>query len=308
MDVFLFAIIEKWKYFFINREKKMIRHLLENNVIIQLPSGSHLQPSTVIIRKSNNQEQQGCFSHYDEEKNLILINVLDLKEKSYLAREGVVKTEDNDSIFAYTTSFRKNPNSEKALDIVRGWSLFQINESMQEDILRFVRTTYVPEQILELEEQDDLSTLFIPIQQVFRIGEFKERRDIFRVCIDRFRQWLESLNKGEHITYLAKVIFEGSDRSLFYSIGTKPHQEIDRYLRSEEFNFIPTHGGHIKYVGMRGKKKQFHIDAGSNNDEQGIKTSLDIAQEVTEALRETYAFYEFTPLEGGEALGIDQSY
>ncbi len=286
----------------------MIQTLLENNILIQLPSGSRLQPSTVIILKGSNKEQQGCFSHYDEERNLILINLLDLKEKSYLAREGVVKPDDNDSIFAYTTSFRKNPNSERALDMVRSWSLFKINESIQEDILRFVRTTYVPEQILELKEQDDLSTLFIPIQQVFRIGRFKERRDIFRVCIDRFRQWLESLNKGDHITYLAKVINESSDSSLFYSIGTKPHQETDRHLRNEEFNFIPTHRGHIKCVGIRGKKKQFHINAGSNYDREGVITLLNVAEEVAKALRKTYPLYEFTPLDGREVFGTEQNY
>ncbi len=285
----------------------MLSKFLENNILIHLPEGAGIQPGTVVIRKGSAKEQQGCFSHYDE-KNLVLINVLDLKEKSYIAREGVLKPEDDDRIFAYTTSFRKNPNSGKALDIVRDWSLFKQNEFIQEDILRFVKTTYVPEQILELETLDDLAILFVPIQQVFRIGRFKERRDGVRVCTDRFRQWLESLNKGDHITYLAKVITGSGHRPLFYSIGTKPHQEIEKYLRSEEFNFMPTHGGHIKCIGVKGNKKEFQIDAGSDYIGRGIKTMLNVADEVARGLSRVYPSYLFIPLEGRGAFGTDQSY
>jgi hypothetical protein len=286
----------------------MLTKFIKENILIHLPPGAGIQPGTVLVRKGSTKEQQGCFSHYNEDKNLVLINVLDLKEKSYIAREGVLKPEDSDSMFAYITSFRKNPNSHKALKIIREWSLFKTNEFIQEDILRFVRTTYVPEQILELKELDDLSTLFVPIQQVFRIGRFKERRDGIRVCIDRFGQWLESLNKGDHITYLSKVIKGSGDRPMFYSIGTKPHQEVEKYLKSEEFNFIPTHGGHIKCIGVMSNKKQFHVDAGSNYIGRGIKTTLSVAEDVAKGLNRTYPSYLFIPLEGRGAFGTEQSY
>jgi hypothetical protein len=286
----------------------MLSKFLEENIIIPLPTGAGIQPGTIVVRMGNQKEQQGCFSHYDEGKNLVLINVLDLKEKSYMAREGVLKPENDDSIYAYTTSFRKNPNSDRALAIVRDWSLFKKNEYIQEDILRFVKTAYVPEQVIEFKALDDLSTLFVPIQQVFRIGRFKERRDGTRVCNDRFGQWLESLNKGDHITYLSKVIAGSGDRPMFYSIGTKPHQEIEKYLRSEEFNFIPTHGGHIKCIGIKGNKKQFNVDAGSNYIGRGIKTTLNVAEEVTKGLSRIYPSCLFIPLEGRGAFGTEQSY
>jgi hypothetical protein len=93
----------------------------------------------------------------------------------------------------------------------------------------------------------------------------------------------------------------------FYSIGTKPHEETFMSLRSESFNFKPTHGGHIRSI-RDGEKITYQVDAGSNFIGKGIKTKLETARLISNALKREYRKFHFVPLEGRGAFGRKQSY
>ena len=171
-----------------------------------------------------------------------------------------------------------------------------------------MKTAFAPEQIIELKESDSLSRIFVPIQEKFRIGRFKERRNPDRVCKDLFNGRLSSLRIGEHITYVALVFQQKTQTHRFYSAGTKPHQETEHRLKSEKFNFQPIHGGHLKATRLIKGRKHFIVDAGSNYFGRGVKTPFHVAESVANALKKTYPNCDFTPLEGRGAFGEEQSY
>jgi hypothetical protein len=152
-----------------------------------------------------------------------------------------------------------------------------------------------------------LDAVFIPLQQKMKIGRYVESVNQDLVRKKRFGDQLGGMKAGDHITYLALIPQTSSYAPKFYSIGTKPHEEIQHSLRAEAFNFKPTHGGHIKAV--KGEKGLiYHVDAGSNFIGKGIKTRLETAGAVAKALKREYGAYTFVPLEGRGAFGSDQSY
>ncbi|MFC1670861.1 hypothetical protein ACFL20_10755 [Spirochaetota bacterium] len=268
----------------------------------------NIDAGTVIVRKSKDKEQQGCFLNYDEDDDMIIINVIDIKENTLLAREGVLRPTKDDKIYCFDTSFKNSPKSEEALEIIKKWPPYKKNEKLQTGIINFVKRTYVPEQIIELKKRDLLKQVFIPVQQMFRIGRFKERRSPQRVCREKFQFWLDSMQPGEHLTYIACIMQQKGYDPSFYTVGTKPHEITEGLLKNETFNFIPTHGGHIKALKAKGGKKRFNVDAGSNYLGRGVKTPFHVAKSAAEALKRVYSKYDFTPLEGRGAFGEEQSY
>ena len=274
--------------------------ILEN--IAMLSSG------TLMRRTSESKDQQGCFVQADDEGNLILVNVIDLLNGELLANEGMLRPESGNTLFYCTSSFKQNPHADEALQIVKNWPLFKENQSLQASILQFVVVSYFPEQIIRWKKEDQLSLLFVPIQQKFRIGRFKERRNPDRVCKERFKMWLDSLQDGDHMTYVALVTDKKSDVPKFFSIGTKPHVVTEGALSQMPFNFKPNHGGHIKAVGKKDGKKHFMVDAGSDHLGRGMKTALKDAEKVAKGLKALYPEYEYTPLAGRGAFGQEQSF
>lgn len=263
---------------------------------------------TILLRINNNlkKRQQGVFLQYDG--GIILKNVIDHNSNSLVAAEGIICPIKEDVFFKATSTFATSPLASKALKIIYEWPLYQKHPELSLHIEHFVKTTFVPEQILDYQKNDNLKSVFIPIQQYFRIGRYKERRNIERVCYEKFKFWLDSLRVGEHITYLASIAEISSHTPKFYSAGTKPHEVTHQYLDQEEFAFNPTHGGHIKLNAIIGGKKQFLVDAGSNYIGRGVKSTLFTAKQVATALKKSYPEYEFTPLAGRGAFGVEQSY
>lgn len=274
----------------------------------QLTPSKKLKPGVILRRIGNGKDQQGSFLEYDGEGNYILINIIDMKNGSLAALEGVLKPRKDDTLYYCTSSFHHSALSEKALKIVREWPLFNNHPALQQQIINFVTIAYVPEQIIEMSRKDSLSLLFVPIQERFRIGRFTERRNPERVCNESFMLWLESMQRGNHITYLALILQQKHHVPRFYSAGTKPHEETAKLLMDEAFNFSPTHGGHMKAVGIENGKKHFIVDAGSNFLGRGVKTPLHVSEAVTQGLRKVYPEFEFTPMAGRGAFGTEQSY
>jgi hypothetical protein len=270
--------------------------------------GKKLKPGTIIRRIGSNKDQQGSFLEYDEDKNYILVNIIDMKKGSLVAMEGVLKPRKGDRIFCCESSFLKSTASDKALKIVKDWPLYKNHARLQQQIINFVITAYYPKQILDFSKKDSLSFLFVPIQERFRIGRFTERRNPERVCNETFVLWLESLQRGNHITYLTLIMQQKHHIPRFYSAGTRPHEETAKLLKDEPFNFSPTHGGHIKAVGLKDEKKHFIVDAGSNFLGRGIKTPMHVSEAVTAGLKKVYPEFEFTAVEGRGAFGTEQSY
>ncbi len=263
---------------------------------------------TIVLRHNpeSHKIQQGIFVHYDD--GIILKNVIDCTHYSFLATEGIVYPDRNDVFYKALTNFNTSPVAHKALKVIYQWPLYQKHPELSLHIEQFVKSTFVPEQILDLQKKDNLKAVFIPLQQYFRIGRYKERRNIERVCHDKFKFWLDSLRIGEHITYLASVAGISSHTPKFYSAGTKPHEVTHQYLEQEEFAFNPTHGGHIKCNAIVDGKKQFIVDAGSNYIGRGVKATLFTAKQVASGLKKLYPEYEFVPVAGRGAFGVEQSY
>lgn len=263
----------------------------------------NLEPGTIIRRIGSDKDQQGSFLKYDESHNMILANIIDMATGTLVANEGVLKPKSGDKIYYYDSSFDGSPLAEKALKIVRDWPLFKERKDLQDRIISFIRVTWVPEQIMEMSKNETLQELFVPVQQRFRIGRFKEQRDPERVCNDMFILWLESTNDGKHITYLASITHVKDAVPQFYSSGVKAHEETAKLLQKESFAFDPTHGGHIRENGVKNGKKHFEVDAGCNYLGLGVKSPLEVAKQVTGALKSVYPEFEFTPLAGCGAKG-----
>ncbi|MCX8123239.1 MAG: hypothetical protein N3F66_03635 [Spirochaetes bacterium] len=269
----------------------------------------NIKEGTILLRINSlsDKQQQGIFSSYCD-GGIILKNVIDYKNHSFIAIEGIIYPTKDDIFYQSRSSFANSPVSNKALKIVYDWPLYKNHPELSIQIEQFVKNTFVPEQIIDYYKNDNLKAIFVPIQQFFRIGRYKERRNIERVCHDKFKFWLDSLRPGEHITYLASVAGIASHRPKFYSAGTKPHEVTHHYLEQEEYAFNPTHGGHIKCNAIVDGKKQFLVDAGSNYIGRGVKATLFTAKQVATALKHLYPEYEFIPLPGRGAFGVEQSY
>lgn len=263
----------------------------------------NLEPGTIIRRIGKERDQQGSFLRYDEGHNMVLANVIDMADGTLVANEAVLKPRSDDAIYFYASSFGDSPSAEKALDIVKGWPFFKEHPEFQDRIMSFVRVAFVPEQILEMSRKQTLQHLFVPIQQRLRVGRFREQRSPERVCNDLFILWLESVEEGSHVTYLAHIPQKEDEAALFYSSGTRTHEETAKFLRNEIFAFDPTHGGHIRAAGVKKGKKHFNVDAGCSYLGLGVKTPLGVSKTVTAALQSAYPEFEFTALKGCEALG-----
>lgn len=269
-----------------------------------------LAAGTVVRRVAGEKDQQGAFVRVtDENDGIIIAEVLDLKTGEYLAEAGIVRPAAGDKLYAHNTRFDGGDKSNEALEIVRSWVLFRDHPALQKDIYDFVQTAFSPAQLLTWKKEDSLKFLFVPVQQRFKIGRFKEKIDYDKVRLDRFRDQLANLQSGKHMTYVAFIPREGSHMPMFYSIGTKPHLETMKVLEREPYAFRPNHGGHIKCVSEEpGEPKRFLVDAGSNDLGAGMHTSLATAEMIVENMLQLYGDFEYKPVPGRDAFGIQQSY
>lgn len=284
-----------------------INWLLEKKLIRETAPGEKIPPGSILRRISKGKEQQGVFTGMDESGGYILVNVIDIADSSYLADAGIIRPSGEDTLYCFTTGFGASPNSSGAMEILESWSLYIKNPEFQRPMAEFMKTSFTPEHILYMKKADSLNTLFIPMQQKLKVGRYRETVNPEAIRKERFREQLKSLKAGEHMTYIAMIPQTSTYEPKFYSIGTKPHEETHLSLRSESFNFKPTHGGHIKSE-KNGDGMIYYVDAGSNYIGKGVKTKLETAESVVKALRRDYSGYTFIPLEGRGAFGTGQSY
>jgi hypothetical protein len=285
-----------------------MKFLLEHGILLPVNNFSELTKGTIVRRISDSKDQQGIFLGEDDSGGIILVNVINMLEISFETEAGILRLASSDKLYRYTTSFGRNRISAKAREILQSWSLYSKYPEHQKSIMAFMETGYAPEQIIDLVKTDNLKYLFIPVQQRFKIGKFEEKINWNLERKQRFGRHLETLRKGEHITYIAFIPQQNSKSPLFYSLGTKPHESTVMSLHSEPFDFKPDHGGHISCTDDSTERKKFLVDAGSNYIGKGHKTPLSNAKEVTKALASEYKGYDFTPVKGRGALGGEQSY
>lgn len=290
-----------------NNLKEEISELIDLVIIKDLTDIKTLAPGQVVRRINSTKDQQGQFTGFDDNNGLILIDVIDISSSEFLAEKGVIRAEKDDCLFFYTLSFGKNKKSSDAMEILNTWPLYIKNPDLHKPMETFFRSAFSPEYILYLKKKDMLDTVFIPLQKRFRIGRYVETTNWDVVRKEKFHKQLEALKPGEHITYIALIPQTSTYSPKFYSIGTKPHEETQISLKREEFNFKPTHGGHIK-AEKNEKGIVYYVDAGSNFLGKGMKTKLETAESVVKGLRREHKEYVFIPLEGRGAFGTEQSY
>lgn len=268
-----------------------------------------LLSSHTVIRRTGSRDQQGRFIRIHEDGlSLVAVNVFDPVNHQFLAEAGVIKLDSSDKIYRLKRHFGDDQESESARQVLRKWSLFREHAELQAEFLETLECSYGPEQILTLQRQESLQSLFIPLQQKYKIGKFKEKIDWNKVREERFAALINSLFEGKHLTYVAFIPTDTNHEPMFYSIGTKPHLETVKNLLEEPFAFKPTHGGHLKIVSGKDEPKKFVVDAGSNDLGRGTYTSLATAEMITHALQPFFPDYEFVPLAGRQAYGVQQSY
>ena len=267
-----------------------------------------LSPGDIIRRIGNDKVQQGGFVKLtDEADGVILVNVLDLVAPGYAAEFGAVRTGSGDKLYRHTSSF-KDSGVDSARNVLTNWTLYREHPEIHSEMLEMLESAYSPEHILELKADEQLTHLFIPMQQKFQIGKFKEKVDWDKVRTEQFRERIGALHEGKHITYVAFIPRDTNHMPMFFSNGTKPHLETVTILHREPFSFKPNQGGHMKRVSAEGEKPKFVVDAGSNDLGSGIHTSVAIAELVTDNLSRLYPEFEYVPLPGRDAYGVQQSY
>lgn len=281
---------------------------METTAYIKIQNPSELTLGTIVRRVGSGKDQQGVFVKMDTDGSLVVADVVDLSSGNYVAEGGKLRPGESDELFRAADNFKDSAKADSARKVIQGWSLIKEHPELEAEIMQFIENAYFPSQILEYKRNDDLKKVFVPVQEKFKIGKFKEKPDWNKVRDERFKALLDSLADGKHLTYVAFIPSGTSNEPLFFSIGTKPHLETIKNLEREAFYFKPTHGGHIKIVSAENEPKKFVIDAGSNEIGYGVKTSISTAEIVAEAFSEKYPDYEFVPLPGREAYGVQQSY
>ena len=264
---------------------------------------------SLIRRVGSGKDQQGRLVEV-RDNAFVLTNVIDLIEGEFAAENGLLTLKPDDQLYIHTPTFENAPPAvaDKARRIIQDWPLFQKETRSQKAIIDFVESAYSPGQIIDFTESDAMKNVFVPIQQKFKIGRFVEKINPRKERVDRFQKMLDSLQDGKHLTYLAFIPRESVAEAMFYSIGTQPHREILVRLQREEIAFQPNHGGHIKIVSATDEPKKFIVDAGSNDFGVGLRTHLATAEMITDALAKLYPDYEFQPVPGRDAYGVQQSY
>ncbi len=270
--------------------------------------GENVQPGQLLLRVHPEKIQQGRVVAL-EDGSIVLENILDLKEPGFLAEMARLKPTDQDHLYLYPKTFADSDHSEEALKIVTQWPLFKNSPKLQESMQEFVESSYSPEQILFLKNHDRLRELFIPLQQRFKIGKFDPNQDPGVMVFKKFKEMLEGLASGKYLSYVAFIPKESVAKPLFYSAGTKIHQDMMKLLNKEIFAFRPNYGGHIRAMnGMDEPVRKFAVDAGSNDLGMGTKTSIETARLITKELSELFPEHEFVPFAGQDAYGLQQGY
>ncbi len=287
--------------------KEEITELLNYKILEELTDLSSLTPGKIIRRINAAKDQQGQLTGFDNNGGLILSDVIDLTSSDFLAECGIIRPSVEDSLFYYTANFSKSKKSSEAMEILTTWAIYRKNIDLQMIMEKFFRAAFSPEHILYLKKNDMLNTVFIPLQQKLKIGRYTEIVNWDIVSKNKFSVNLKELKPGDHMTYIAMIPQTSSYAPKFYSIGTKPHEETMASLRREEFNFKPTHGGHIK-ADKNESGIVYYVDAGSNFIGKGVNSKIETAENIVKALKREHKEFVFIPLAGRGAFGTEQSY
>ncbi|MCB1307905.1 MAG: hypothetical protein KDK30_06995 [Leptospiraceae bacterium] len=274
-----------------------------------ITSETALTEGEVIRRTNAEKDQQGAFRKLTEDgAGWIVTDVIDISKGEYISEAGIIRPTDGDQLYRHKSRFGTDNEDDEALEILYSWPLYRDSPRLQKSMLEFCRASFSPQQLLSWKKNDDLKKLFVPMQQKFKIGRFVEKVDVNKLRDNRFREQLLAMHSGKHMTYICFLPQGQNMKPLFFSYGTKPHIETLKELQRQPFAFKPTHGGHIKCVREEGGQKEFLVDAGSNEFGVGMQTPLSTAEMVVDALQENWPEFDYTPVPGRDAFGLQQSY
>lgn len=275
----------------------------------QIEPEDTVNKGNILRRIGQSKDQQGHFIKSAEDaRSWVLVEVLDMLEGKYIAEGGIIRFEEGDKIYISDQTFSDSSDHTKVWELIHNWSLYKHNNHLQSEIELFVKTSFLPNQILEWKKNDELKYLFVPIQQKFQIGKYEEKIDPVKIRTDQFRDQLASLTDGKHMTYVAFIPRNKNSEPMFFSMGTKPHLETRKVLGEQIYGFHPNHGGHIKGAVNDNDEITLLVDAGSNDLGAGTHTSLATAEMIVDNLKVLYPEFNYKPLKGRGAFGIQQSY
>jgi len=274
----------------------------------EVTSPSSLTTGDIIRRRGNGKDLQGVFVKLDEDgASLLVADIVDVEAGEFLTEGAKLKIGEGDALYRYTKTFQNSDHADAARKVFLSWVLLKDHPHLHDEIVQFFEAVFSPEQILEYKKGDNLRMIFVPAQGRFKIGKFREKVDWAKVRDDKFTETLNSLADEKHITYIAFIPTDQQHKPLFYTEGTKDHEDMIKDLQKQPYSFKPTHGGHLKIVSGEDEPKRFLVDAGANELGAGVKTSVATAQIIADALHEIYPDYEFVPVHGRDAYGATSS-
>lgn len=267
-----------------------------------------ISEESFILRITEETAQTGIYRGVTENGCILLSNVVDLKCNMFFANEGILKPDRSGELYHIDSFYCEDIYSEEAISIVKSWVLFQKTPRLQHKILEFVQSTFAPQYILYLKRTDQLTHIFIPIQQYFKIGKYADKSRWEDKNLHTFRSQLDKLIQEEHITYIGHLPEAITDKPVFFSAGNYSHLETDQIFKSKPCLYRSNCGGNIKLSSVTSRRKKFIVDAGASYKGNGVNARKEEATIIASHLRKLYPDYLFEPTAGRGAIGTGYSF
>ena len=282
--------------------------LKKQEFIIPLNENEIIADGSFFLRCCGSSLQTGMIKRYYDENSVIAMNVIDLRKNEFVAEEGFLNLNAHSGIHMIDSFYNSDEISEKALNIIKNWSLFSKYPAMRLPIIKFVKNAYAPKLVLHMKNEGCLSSLFIPIQQKFRIGRFSDNTRWEDSNRSEFRHKLENLNENDYLTYIGYMPQHLIEDPMFFSVGKISHLETDLRLKKEPFLYNANCGGNIRFLNSRRDKRYFLVDAGASHRGNGVNSTEENACEVIVQLKKMYPEFNFLPASGRNALGGNSTF
>jgi hypothetical protein len=279
----------------------LLKNLKDQGILVSARI-KDIHEGAFILREGENAIHIARFHSRDDDA-LVLENVIDINANIFITERGLLIPAEEDSLYVFDSEWAKDDLSKSALEIVHNWALFTELPRMQKHILRFITNSFAPAFIVFLKEMDELKHVFIPTQQRLRIGRFSEKVIWEELNINRFHGMLQELIPNEHITFMGYLPQGIARRPMFFSNGIVTHLETDLKLKKEPFLYPSNCGGNIKFLKEHQNQKYFLVDAGASYKGNGVKSTLEEANDISAYLKKLYPEFRFIPVEGRGAIG-----
>jgi hypothetical protein len=296
-----FAVLQKTEIFF-RRRKMILQEIFKQDFIVEVKNFSEIREGSFILIKGAGELHSARLVMH-KGKALIVENVIDLIEGNFVAEQAVLQSASGEAIYRVVSDYSDEDDAHSVSAILARSALFHRYPYLHRTLADFVKAAWPPKLVLFLDRIDSLKSIFVPIQQRFRIGRFSVDQKWDHANARHFREMLERLIPNEYITYMGYIPQGRNCSPVFFSEGTATHLETDMKLKKEPFLYTSNCGGNIKLQKDDAGEKIFLVDAGSSYKGNGVNALIEDASWVSDYLRSLYPEFRFIPVSGRGAVG-----